>query len=94
MGSRAITTPHHLTIVQLTRVAGGGRFYAVWGGESFFFAADFFTAAVWCVPFSGTVGLFNKLQTHQNKKVVMGVTRGRGCSGDEDEMRCAAFSLA
>ena len=29
MGSRAITTPHHLTTVQLTRVAGGGRFYAV-----------------------------------------------------------------
>ena len=29
MGSRAIITPHHLTTVQLTRVAGGGRFYAV-----------------------------------------------------------------
>ena len=29
MGSRAITTPHHLTTVQLTRVAGGGRFCAV-----------------------------------------------------------------
>ena len=27
--SRAITTPHHLTTVQLTRVPGGGRFYAV-----------------------------------------------------------------
>ena len=23
------------------------------------------TAAVWCVPFSGTVGLFNKLQTQK-----------------------------
>ena len=30
MGSRAITTPHYLTTVQLTRVAGGGHFYAVW----------------------------------------------------------------
>ena len=29
MGSRAIITPHHPTTVQLTRVAGGGRFYAV-----------------------------------------------------------------
>ena len=29
------------------------------------FAADFFTAAVWCVPFSGAVGLFNKLQTQK-----------------------------
>ena len=37
------------------------------GGESFF-AADFFIAAVWCVPFSGAVGLFNKLQTQKNKK--------------------------
>ena len=36
----------------------GGR------GGGVFFAADFSTAAVWCVPFSGTVGLFNKLQTH------------------------------
>ena len=25
----------------------------------------FFTAAVWCVPFSGAVGLFNKLQTQK-----------------------------
>ena len=24
-----------------------------------------FTAAVWCVPFSGAVGLFNKLQTQK-----------------------------
>ena len=29
VGSRAIITPHHPTTVQLTRVAGGGRFYAV-----------------------------------------------------------------
>ena len=29
VGSRATTTPHHLTTVQLTRVPGGGRFYAV-----------------------------------------------------------------
>ena len=27
----------------------------------------FFTAAVWCVPFSGAVGLFNKLQTQKKK---------------------------
>ena len=31
-------------------------------------AADFFTAAVWCVPFSGAVGLFNKLQTQKKTK--------------------------
>ena len=29
----------------------------------------FFTAAVWCVPFSGAVGLFNKLQTQKKKRV-------------------------
>ena len=28
----------------------------------------FLTAAVWCVPFSGTVGLFNKLQTQKKTK--------------------------
>jgi hypothetical protein len=27
---------------------------------------NLFTAAVWCVPFSGTVGLFNQLQTKIN----------------------------
>ena len=36
------------------------------------FAADFFTAAVWCVPFSGTVGLLTtnakKKQTNKKQK--------------------------
>ena len=43
-----------------------------WGGKGgkACFAADFFTAAVWCVPFSGAVGLFNKLQTQKKKKIV------------------------
>ena len=30
----------------------------------------FVTAAVWCVPFSGTVGLFNKLQTQKKKTYI------------------------
>ena len=34
-------------------------------------AADFSTAAVWCVPFSGTVGLINKLQTQKSKRNIV-----------------------
>ena len=41
-----------------------------------FFAADVFTAAVWCVPFSGAVGLFNKLQTQKKKVAKVGSGRG------------------
>ena len=33
----------------------------------------FFTAAVWCVPFSGAVGLFNKLQTQKKKRYILRV---------------------
>ena len=41
-----------------------------WGGKGgrACFAADFFTAAVWCVPFSGAVGFSKKLQK-QKKSV-------------------------
>ena len=41
--------------------------WGVGGAGGVFFAADFFTAAVWCVPFSGTVGLFNK--NYKRKKI-------------------------
>ena len=41
----------------------GGGWGAGEGGVSF--AVFLSTAAVWCVPFFGTVGLFNKLQTQK-----------------------------
>ena len=38
----------------------------------------FVTAAVWCVPFSGTVGLFNRLQTQKKSGKSAEVYRGTG----------------
>ena len=55
-------SPKYLT--KLTLVASSPLVNKREGGEACF-AADFFTAAVWCVPFSGAVGLFNKLQTQK-----------------------------
>ena len=48
------------------------------GGGGVFFAADVFTAAVWCVPFSGTVAVYSInyiIQTPKKQRLVVKVTK-------------------